>query len=101
MNYPLIQNNIPGQVIYNNKIFYFNSMKYDPRTYSNQMNQSNKENYFFQNNNNNSNYCFQESNKKIIILIQNQKSKKKKEKKEYVAGKGYVAAKELRKMKIR
>ena len=110
INYPLNENYNRAQVIYNNKIFYFNSMKYDPRTYSYNMNQnnnfknpSNKENYSFQNNNINSNYCFENNKQKInllYILIEKQKTKKKKEKKVVVAGKGYVAAKELRKMKI-
>lgn len=104
MNYPLSENYNRTQVIYNNKIFYFNSMKYDPRTYSynNFKNPSNKENYSFQNNNVNSNYCFENNKVKINVLIEKQKTKKKKEKKVVVvAGKGYVAAKELRKIKIR
>ena len=105
MNYPLSENYNRTQVIYNNKIFYFNSMKYDPRTYchnNNFKNPSNKENYSFQNNNVNSNYCFENNKVKINVLIEKQKTKKKKEKKVVVvAGKGYVAAKELRKIKIR
>jgi len=84
-----------NQVVYNNRVFYFDSQKYSVG-YSNIQNNNNIQNNIithYPNKENINNILIIPKDIKIIIKIE-KKEKKKKER--ILAGKGYVAARGIR-----
>ena len=87
-----------NQVVYNNRVFYFDSARYSPPQYNNFHNvlQTVPQNIQVINNYYSENSGKEPKNIKLTIVL----PKKVKEKiKETVAGKGYVAAKFLNKVR--
>jgi hypothetical protein len=85
-----------NQFIYNNRVFYFDSAKYSPPEYNKFHNVLQNNNHNVLQNNNKPNIP---SNINVTIIIPKKVKKEVVKKKETAAGKGYVAAKFLNKIR--